>query len=59
LVRIALPGGAPTGGVQPLAQLACDFSPLRDTEILKTLKNLVAINGKTAAEFWKEFGVRK
>jgi serine/threonine-protein kinase len=42
----------------PLVYLMCDFSPLRDIEILKTLKNLEQFNGKPAAEFWKEAGVR-
>ncbi len=42
----------------PLTTLLCDFSPLRDTEVLKTLKSLAQINGKPAVEFWKEVGVR-
>jgi Leucine-rich repeat (LRR) protein len=40
----------------PLEVLVCDFSPLRDAEILRKIKTLKTINGKPAAEFWKEVG---
>ncbi len=38
----------------PLKNLWCDFKPERDVEILRSLKTLETINGKRAAEFWKE-----
>ena len=39
----------------PLIDLHCDFEPKRDTDILLSLKKtLENINGKSAAEFWKE-----
>ena len=38
----------------PLKELQFDFKPERDTEALRTMKNLEAINEKPAAEFWKE-----
>jgi Leucine-rich repeat (LRR) protein len=38
----------------PLKQLRFDFSPERDTELLRSIKTLETINGKPAAEFWKE-----
>jgi len=38
----------------PLEDLHCDFEPKRDTEILRSLTKLMAINGKPAAQFWKE-----
>lgn len=38
----------------PLKNLACDFKPERDTELLRSIKTLVTINDKPAAEFWKE-----
>ena len=38
----------------PLKELQCDFKPLRDTELLRSLKTLETINEKPAAEFWKE-----
>ncbi len=37
-----------------LKNLACDFSPERDTDILRSIQSLETINGKPAAEFWKE-----
>jgi hypothetical protein len=47
----------------PLNELLCDFEPLRDTELLRSIKSLESINGKSAAEFWKEVdagqGVKK
>jgi hypothetical protein len=44
---------APLKGM-PLKTLQCDFRPERDAEILRTIKTLETINGKTAAAFWKE-----
>jgi len=38
----------------PLKELWCDFQPERDAEILRSIKTLETINGKPAAEFWKE-----
>jgi len=41
----------------PLKYLSCDFRPERDTAILRSLnKTLTTINGKPAAQFWKEVG---
>jgi Leucine-rich repeat (LRR) protein len=38
----------------PLKELVCDFSSRRDAELLRSLKTLEKINGKPAAEFWKQ-----
>jgi Leucine-rich repeat (LRR) protein len=38
----------------PLKDLSCDFKPERDTKILRSIKTVERINGKPAAEFWKE-----
>jgi serine/threonine protein kinase/formylglycine-generating enzyme required for sulfatase activity/Leucine-rich repeat (LRR) protein len=38
-----------------LKELDCDFQPERDAEILRSIKTLEKINGKPAAEFWKDF----
>ena len=38
----------------PLKELSCDFRPERDGEILRSIKTLETINGKPAAEFWKD-----
>ena len=38
----------------PLSQLWCDFKPERDAAILGSIKTLETINGKPAAEFWKD-----
>jgi len=38
----------------PLKELRCDFKPKRDAEILRSIKTLETINGKTTKEFWKE-----
>jgi Leucine-rich repeat (LRR) protein len=38
----------------PLKRLYCDFKPERDTDILRSIKTLATINGKPAAEFWKD-----
>jgi len=43
----------------PLTHLGCDFKPDRDTEILRSIKSLEVINGKPAAEFWKEVEERQ
>jgi predicted Ser/Thr protein kinase len=40
----------------PLDQITCDFQPERDGEVLRSIKTLEVINGKPAAEFWKEVG---
>jgi tRNA A-37 threonylcarbamoyl transferase component Bud32 len=37
-----------------LTQLQCDFQRERDGEVLRSLTALERINGKTAADFWKE-----
>ena len=41
----------------PLKELGCDFDPKRDAEILRSIKTLEKINGKTAADFWKDAAV--
>ena len=46
---------APLKGV-PLQDLHCDFKAESDAEILRSIKTLETINGKSAAEFWKEVG---
>ena len=38
----------------PLKEIWCDFKPERDAEILRSIKTLEKINGKPAAEFWKD-----
>ena len=43
----------------PLKDLDCDFKPERDTELLRSIKTLETINGKPAAEFWKEVEEKK
>lgn len=43
----------------PLADLCCDFKPERDAEILRSIKRLEKINGKSAAEFWKDVNAKK
>ncbi|MBI5395746.1 MAG: SUMF1/EgtB/PvdO family nonheme iron enzyme [Verrucomicrobia bacterium] len=40
----------------PLKELSCDFQPDRDKEALWAIKTLESINGKSAADFWKEVG---
>ncbi len=40
----------------PLTILACPVSTLRDKETLRTLTNLKQINGRLAAQFWKQAG---
>ena len=43
----------------PLKELNCDFQPKRDAEILRSIKTLEQINGKPAADFWKEVDQRQ
>jgi hypothetical protein len=38
----------------PLKTLYCNFQPDRDAALLRSIKTLETINGKPAAEFWKE-----
>ncbi len=38
----------------PLDTLVCDFHPKRDTELLRSITTLTAINGQTSADFWKD-----
>jgi hypothetical protein len=38
----------------PLKVLNCDFKPERDAAILREIKTLETINGKPAAQFWKD-----
>jgi hypothetical protein len=38
----------------PLKHVLCDFQRERDAEFLRSFKTLETINGKSAAEFWKE-----
>src|SRR5262249_61847021 len=40
----------------PLKEVYCDFRRKRDARFLRSLKSLEKINGKAAAEFWKEVG---
>jgi Leucine-rich repeat (LRR) protein len=42
----------------PLLEIYCDFKPERDAEILCSIKTLVSINQKPAAEFWKDVAVK-
>ncbi len=42
----------------PLEDLHCDFKPERDAALLRSLKTLEKINGKPAADFWKEVNPR-
>jgi hypothetical protein len=42
----------------PLKWLYCNF-PERDAALLRSIKTLETINGKPAAEFWKEVEARK
>ena len=43
----------------PLKQLYLEFKPERDTELLRSIKTLVTINGKPAKELWKEVDEKK
>jgi hypothetical protein len=38
----------------PLKHVLCDFQRERDAEFLRSFTTLETINGKPAAEFWKE-----
>jgi hypothetical protein len=38
----------------PLKELACDIKLERGAEIVRSIKTLTTINGKPAAEFWKD-----
>jgi hypothetical protein len=40
----------------PLEQLWCDYSPLRDAGILRSIKTLQELNDKPAAVFWRDVG---
>ena len=41
----------------PLEQLSeCDYSPLRDAAVLRTLKSLKTLNDQPAGELWREMG---
>ena len=42
----------------PLEALTCDFNTTRDAKILRSIKTLVQINGKPAADFWREVDAR-
>lgn len=44
---------SPLAGM-PLTSIKCDFQSDRDAEILQSIKSLERINGKPAAEFWKD-----
>jgi serine/threonine protein kinase/Leucine-rich repeat (LRR) protein len=43
----------------PLETLWCKFKPGPDTEFLRSIKTLKKINGKPAADFWKEVDATK
>jgi hypothetical protein len=43
----------------PLEVLTCDFVPERDAATIRAIKKLTMINGKPAAEFWKEVDAKK
>jgi hypothetical protein len=38
----------------PLREVVCDFQRDRDEAVLRAIKTLETINGKPAAQFWKE-----
>jgi Leucine-rich repeat (LRR) protein len=42
----------------PLEVVTCDFQPERDAATLRSIATLRTINGKPAADFWKEFDAR-
>jgi formylglycine-generating enzyme required for sulfatase activity len=51
--------GAPVADIAPLKDLPlkrveCDFQPARDATILRSIKSLETINGKSVEEFWRE-----
>ena len=43
----------------PVQDLTCDFVPGRDEAALRGLRYLNAVNGKRAADFWKEVEAKK
>jgi Leucine-rich repeat (LRR) protein len=43
----------------PLEALDCDFEVKRDAEILRSIKTLEKINGKTKEAFWKDVDQKK
>jgi Leucine-rich repeat (LRR) protein len=45
---------APLAGMR-IHELDGEFVPARDTEVLRSIQELRKINGKPAAEFWREF----
>ena len=57
LVGSAVKDLSPLEGL-PLENLRCDFQRTRDTKILRMIKTLKTINGKPAAQFWKELDVQ-
>jgi hypothetical protein len=52
-VGTAVSDWSPLKGM-PLKYIDCDFQRERDAEFHRSLTTLVTINGKSAAEFWKE-----
>jgi serine/threonine protein kinase len=49
---------SPLGGM-PMERLTCDFQAERDAKVLRAIKSLQTINGKPAAEFWKDVDAGK
>ncbi len=43
----------------PLTELRCDFKAERDAAIVRSIKTLETINGKPAADFWKDVDAKK
>lgn len=43
----------------PLKWLACPIPSERNARVLQTIKSLETINGKPAAEFWKQFSPKQ
>ena len=43
----------------PLESLQFDGERQKDLQVVRSLKTLEQINGKSAAEFWKDVGPRK
>ncbi len=46
--------GLPPLADLPLREVACDFEPWRDTDVLKAIKTLQTINGQPARQFWEK-----
>jgi eukaryotic-like serine/threonine-protein kinase len=42
----------------PLEEVTCNFQPARDAAILRSIPTLKSINGKPAADFWRELDAR-